>query len=193
MAPAQEGTLGIFVGGKSRRMGGSPKGLLLAPDGLQTLLARTVQLASALGLRAVLVGDAQPYDRLLPTLARVADAPPGIGPLGGLRGLLQTVQAGPVLAVACDMPYLSEVLLGRLLREQPATSVLAARGSSGLWEPLCARYRSEHVLPLLDVAIDAGVRSFQALFRTLQVGELALSASELAQLRDWDAPADLDQ
>lgn len=184
-------TLGIFVGGKSRRMGGRPKGLLLAPESGETLLERTAGLARALGLRAVLVGDAGQYQGLVPELERVPDAPAGIGPLGGLSGLLQHAASGPVLAVACDMPFLTRALLTRFVSEQPSAEVLAARGSSGLWEPLCARYQAEHVTPLLQAAVADGVRSFQGLFARLAARELTLGEDEWAQLADWDAPSDL--
>lgn len=185
------GTLGVFVGGKSSRMGGRPKGLLPSPDGAQTLVERTAGLASVLGLRPVLVGNATAYEGLLPGLTRIADAPSEIGPLGGLHGLL-THSMGRVLVVACDMPYLSHALLARLIAEQPEADVLAARGSGGIWEPLCARYDAERVAPQLGLAIAAGVRSFQALFSRLSVRELALSDSERGELRDWDAPEDLE-
>lgn len=190
-AATPRGLLGIFVGGKSSRMGGLPKGLLPAPDTGEPLVVRLAGLAEALGLRAMLVGNAAPYDGLLPELGRVADAPGGIGPLGGLSGLLQSAGALPVLAVACDMPQLSCALLERFLSEAKGSAVLAARGAEGFWEPLCARYLPALVAPALGTAIESGVRSFQALFRQLQVSELPLSDLERAQLLDWDTPADV--
>jgi molybdopterin-guanine dinucleotide biosynthesis protein A len=188
---SHRGTLGIFVGGKSSRMGGHAKGLLPASDTGQPLLLRTAELAQALGLEAVLVGDASPYAGLLPELERISDLPLGIGPLGGLSGLLQARSDGPVLAVACDMPRLSRALLARFLSEESHAAVLATRGSAGFWEPLCARYLPSLVTPGLKLALADGVRSFQALFARLPVCELALGDDERAQLLDWDAPEDL--
>lgn len=186
----QMGTLGIFVGGKSSRMGGRPKGLLPFPGSQQTLVERMAELATALGLTPVLVGAAAAYEALLPDVARIADEPAEIGPLGGLHGLLCST-VGQALVVACDMPHLSQALLTRLMEEQPSADVLAARSSGGLWEPMCARYAAQRVAPQLELAIAEGVRSFQALFARLSVAELVLSDGERSQLRDWDSPGDI--
>ncbi|MET0413737.1 MAG: NTP transferase domain-containing protein, partial [Polyangiaceae bacterium] len=79
---------GILVGGQSRRMGGTPKGNLDA--GGQSIIARTIELCRALVPasaveRVLLVGDGSAYDVAVP---RLADAPAGVGPLGGLCALL---------------------------------------------------------------------------------------------------------
>jgi molybdopterin-guanine dinucleotide biosynthesis protein A len=70
--------------------------------------------------------------------------------------------------------------------------VLAPRGASGLWEPLCARYDGARMSAPLERAVAAGVRSFQRLFAQLQVSELALAPHERATLVDWDRPEDVD-
>ena len=80
--------VGIFVGGKGRRMGGVAKGLLTAPGGTATLVARLARVVrEAFGeVDLVLVGSADAYAAQgLPSLA---DDPPGVGPIGGLSALL---------------------------------------------------------------------------------------------------------
>src|SRR3954471_21517880 len=104
-------TIGLFVGGAGKRMGGVAKGLLLAPDGRETLVARLVRLCGAVAPHAslYLVGEASAYAEL--GLQVVADEPPGIGPLGGLSGLLLRAQrdgSRAALALACDLPFLDE-------------------------------------------------------------------------------------
>lgn len=174
-------------------MGGVAKGLLPAPDGGAPLVTRLRQLAESLGLRCVLVGQAPAYGGL--GLPMLADDPPGIGPLGGLRALLGAAAGAPVLALACDLPYVSAALLKKLSVapelevNQPPYDVRAARRQER-WEPLCAWY-APSVLPALDRALAAGERSFQALLRRLHVHELPLSAAEAAELTDWDAPGDI--
>src|SRR5580700_4380174 len=86
---------GVFVGGLGSRMGGVPKGLLHGPDGA-TLVERWRALLDALGVEVVLVGSAGLYAST--RLPAVADEPAGIGPLGGLVGLLR--RAGPRQALA---------------------------------------------------------------------------------------------
>jgi molybdopterin-guanine dinucleotide biosynthesis protein A len=181
--------LGIFVGGQGRRMGGVQKALLRAPDSDETLLARLLRIADAAGHEPVLLGAAS-----LPThgVLQLPDAQPIIGPLGGLASLLSYAAQRPALAVACDMPYVTEGLLSRLAREHADAGVLAPRDqATGKWQPLCARYDSPRVLPVLQTALAAGERSFQALFRRLSVTELMLDATELPQLVDWDTPDDM--
>jgi molybdopterin-guanine dinucleotide biosynthesis protein A len=189
---------GIFVGGASARMGGQPKGRLVARDTGEPLIVRTSRLLSALGLRPVLVGDATPYADLVPELARLADQPSGVGPLGGLGALLaaaheESAAAQHVLAFACDMPLLSQALIAKLAQGDAAGDVLAPRGDAGFWEPLCARYRIAPCSPALSAALAAGERSFRALFQRLHVVELMLSASERGELRDWDTPEDVHE
>ena len=183
--------VGIFVGGRATRMGGKPKGLLPAPDTGEPLVLRSTRLARELGFTPVLVGAADAYRTLLPDLTCLADAPSGIGPLGGLMALLRWAGASPAIALACDMPMISAELLARLAAHPSRAQVLAARGASGLWEPLCARYSSAEIAPELTRALDAGVRSFQALFARLVLEELTLSPMERAALVDWDTPEDV--
>jgi molybdopterin-guanine dinucleotide biosynthesis protein A len=172
-------------------MGGKPKGLLPAPDSGEPLVVRSARLARAAGLSPCLVGAAKAYQPLLPELEVVADSAAGIGPLGGLLGLLRSAGDAPVLALACDMPYVTQALLARLAEAEPRGDVLATRGENGLWQPLCARYEGERVRAPLERAIAAGVRSFQRLFAQLQLDELPLSPEERAALVDWDRPEDV--
>jgi molybdopterin-guanine dinucleotide biosynthesis protein A len=181
--------LGIFVGGGATRMGGSPKGLLPAPDTGEPLVVRLARLGHELGCETVLVGRADAYLAALPALAVLADDPPAIGPLGGLGALLAAAGSRRALAVACDMPFVSRDLLARLVAE-PCADALAAR-SAARWEPLCAAYDGSRVSPPLAQALADGVRSFQALFARLDVRELALSPAERAELIDWDTPEDV--
>ena len=97
-----EGMLaGIFVGGRSTRMGGRPKGLLRVPSG-ETLVERWSSIFAALSIPAVLVGQNPAYARL--GMEQLEDAAPNIGPLGGLLALLERAKSGFAIAVACDSP-----------------------------------------------------------------------------------------
>ncbi len=182
--------VGIFVGGASSRMGGAPKGLLAVDETGETIVARMLRLAHELGLEPVFVGAAEPYSELWASVRCVADLPASVGPLGGLSGLLAAAGDAPLLAVACDMPFVSRSLLERLARSEPEAWVLASK-TDGRWDPLCARYDPKHVRPVLDQALASGVRSFQRLFANLTVTELVLDDRERAELVDWDAPEDV--
>jgi molybdopterin-guanine dinucleotide biosynthesis protein A len=184
---------GIFVGGRGLRMGGLPKGLLPLSDG-STLLQRLLRTLeqTGFGVPVVLVGDAEAYTAF--DTPALADAPAGIGPLGGLRALvLQASAEGRpgALALSCDLPFISSGLLVRLIHEQPDALALAPRDET-LWSPLTARY-SVQALPAIEGAIRDGEHSLQRLFARLgaAAGELALDASERQSLRDWDRPEDV--
>jgi len=186
---AQTATLlGVLAGGRGARMGGRDKAALLAPGGGETLLARLIRLGRAAGLELVVVGG-----RGAPGVPLLCDEPSDIGPIGGLCALLSHAGERPAVALACDLPYVSAELIAKLACARSEAAVLAARDAeTGKWQPLFARYDSPRVLPALRAAIAAGSRSFQTFLRNVDVQELPLDATERAQLRDWDAPADLE-
>lgn len=185
--------IGIFVGGRAERMGGVQKALLLAPDGRETLLERTLGVGRAAGLEPVLVGAAELGDHAR-GLSQLPDREPRVGPLSGLSALLDFAGERTVIAVGCDMPRLSAELMARLLREAPDAAVLAPRDAeTGKWHPLCTRYTPSLVRPTLARALAQGARSFQALFRELSVVELAVSEAERETLQDWDKPEDVSR
>jgi molybdenum cofactor guanylyltransferase len=187
MIAAQPPLVGLFVGGAARRMGGAAKGLLPAPGG-ETIVERWRALCGTVELRCVLVGEADAYAGL--EIERIADARPGAGPLGGLVGLLRAQPAAPVVAVACDMPYVTEALLRRLAF---STSVAAALAPwrNDLFEPLFARYDPARVLPLAERQLAGHDLSMQRLLREAGAERFPLSAEEWPLLADWDEPGDL--
>lgn len=185
--------VGLFVGGLGKRLGGVAKGNLKIDGGttvLERLIATTREALP--DARLLLVGEASAYQDC--GLSVVADDPPGIGPLGGLRALLLHARAGDhpqAIALACDQPFLGAGLIRRLAREAPQATALAPR-PGGVWQPLAARY----ALGALS-AVEAGIGEHRhALHRVLErlgegAVELGLSADEEAELRDWDRPEDV--
>ncbi len=176
--------LGVFVGGRSTRMGGHPKGLLAAPDTGEALVVRAVRLARELGATPVLVGDAHAYDLVRCDVSVVCDDPPGVGPLGGLCGLL-------AFALACDMPFVTLDDLRALAVAHPGAACVAARRSDDApWEPFFARYDAPRVLPVVRAAIAAGDRSLQRVMERAGAQSLARDARALD---DWDTPDDVSR
>ncbi len=210
-APAVSDSLviGIFVGGKASRMGGVDKGNLKAPSSSQTLVERLVGLAqkAAPSAELVLVGRSPAYDHL--GLLALADRPSNVGPLGGLNALLSYAEQRSLehaVALACDLPYVSQALLERLIGPDPKLKgsgrapnqgaqypAAVAPSIDGVYHPLFARYRTAPARRAAEAALQSGER---ALYRVLQrlepeVTLLALSEPELQLLSDWDRPADL--
>jgi molybdopterin-guanine dinucleotide biosynthesis protein A len=189
--------IGIFVGGKGRRMGGVPKGNLLYEG--RSILERTLAACDAVVSRSgaarsaiCLVGDSSAYRA--PGVLSLADEPPGRGPMGGLRALLLEAlrRDSPALALANDMPFLDPELLARLSFSVPGAAALAPF-EAGRWQPLFARYAPATVLPILDAALSRLDTRLQVLFEGLgdQAHVLELSAPEQQTLRDWDRPSDV--
>jgi molybdenum cofactor guanylyltransferase len=184
---------GLFVGGKARRFGGIAKGWLETPDG-PSIVERTIAIARSAvpGARLVLVGDASAYERL--GVEAIADAPPGIGPLGGLAALLAEAERRGVrtaLALACDMPLLTTDLIRRLCEVDPGAPVLAPHPHGQPWYALTARYATS-VLPVFRAMIAEREHKLQRLFeRVPGATALVLSEAELGQLVDWDSPEDM--
>ncbi len=175
---------GIFVGGASTRMGGFPKGLLVAPSG-ETIVVRWKRMFGALDVPCVLVGRQAAYDAL--GIETLADDPPGIGPLGGLISLLSHAGTGSAIAVGCDMPFVTDELLARLVGFSSRAPAVAVRRGD-LWEPLFARYRAPAALAVARALAAAGRHALFGVLEALAAEALPMSHEELAELRDWDAP-----
>jgi molybdopterin-guanine dinucleotide biosynthesis protein A len=184
--------IGLFVGGRGTRLGGVDKGNLTF-DGSKLLGRLLATCGEALpSSPVVLVGQAEAYAEH--GLRALSDEPAGIGPLGGLRALLRHAEAlgaNAALALACDLPHLGAALVRRLATELPEADFVAPRDGT-LWHTLVARYGTG-ALPAVDETMAAGERALQRVVRRLggRAVELTVSASERAELRDWDTPADV--
>ncbi len=181
--------VGIFVGGLGRRMGGRAKGMLMAPEGVPIVERSIHACGQAFGANSVvLVGRHSAYDHL--GRPQLEDEPVGIGPMGGLRALLKQADGQRVLALACDMPFITRELLERLSTTSPAAPALAPR-PAGHWQPLCARYTPNVVLPVVDELIASGKHGLFRILEQVEAEELVLSEAEDQLLRDWDTPEDI--
>ncbi|MFO0673451.1 MAG: molybdenum cofactor guanylyltransferase [Polyangiaceae bacterium] len=183
---------GIFVGGRSSRMG-TTKGLLRAPGEARTLVARAADIFRALGVPVALVGEHAEYTHM--GLPMLPDAFSGIGPLGGLVALLAANPTGDVIACACDLPYVSEALAKMLLAAPPARAVTPV--AEGVLQPLFARYAADEVLPIArrrgEDATRGGSPALQGLLAEVGATPLALTLEQEAELRDWDSPSDVER
>jgi molybdopterin-guanine dinucleotide biosynthesis protein A len=127
----------VLAGGRGRRLGRDKLWLEL---GGENLLAGVVRTLGTLGGPVLLVLDREkPLPPLPPELRVVTDLRPGRGSLGGIYTGLKLARTEYVLAVACDMPFLSLPLLRHLLELSPGYDVVVPRLQDGL-EPLHAIY-----------------------------------------------------
>jgi molybdopterin-guanine dinucleotide biosynthesis protein A len=147
-----------MAGGRSTRYG-EPKAFV--PVGGRAIIERAADaLRAVLPELIVSANDTARYAPLgYPVLP---DRVPGLGALGGIHAALvyarETGRPG-ILAVACDMPFVSVPLLSRLVeraREAPMPDLVAPESDNrrGL-EPLFAYY-STRCLPAIEHAMDRG-------------------------------------
>ena len=173
-------------------MGGVPKGLLRRAGSTTPIIVELANLARDLGLPVVLVGWAEAYASVLPDAPVLEDDPPGTGPLGGLAALLACAGPRAAIAVACDMPHVSSRSIEMLLSTSPGASIVAPRDpTGGRWEPFLAKYDSPRVLPVLRQAQEAGIRSLQRVFESIDVRPLPAEAWSAGETTDWDSPSDV--
>ena len=173
-------------GEKSSRMGRDKATLPYSGTTLVNHVARLVR--DAAGTVAVL-GDPARYDML--GFRVYPDLVPDCGPLGGIYTALSVTSTDWNLMVACDMPSLSLSILRNLL-ERAAESTgecVAASGSTGEPEPLCAVYH-RRCAPTLKQAIQDKRFRMRDLIKELQSETVSVASSALANVNtpaDWRA------
>jgi molybdopterin-guanine dinucleotide biosynthesis protein A len=167
----------ILAGGQSRRMG-ADKALLRLPSGGPTLLERIVAAARAVTDDVVVVTE--DAGRLPPMPVRTApDAIAGAGPLAGLVAGFEAARRPDILALACDLPYLSVLLLQWMATQPRMWDALVPYlpnddGKAG-WEPMHALYTRACLAPL-RAALDRGDRQATAFFPAVHVQRLTADA-----------------
>jgi molybdopterin-guanine dinucleotide biosynthesis protein A len=128
----------ILAGGRARRLGGIPKGLLRR-DG-RPVLGHLLALSPRFADTFLVAEDASAYQSF--GVRAVADLVPGRGAPGGVHAALAQARTPWVLAVAADMPFVTAAVVERLLAEpREAVDAVAFCVATRL-EPLLALYRS---------------------------------------------------
>ncbi len=119
------------------------------------------------------------------------DLRPDAGPLAGIEaGLLRASPAG-LLVVACDLPFVSERLVGELLERADARGLLVADGAAksppllGVW-PASA-------LSVLQARLERGERSVRGALAALKIPVWRLAPEHQQQCFNLNTPADWEE
>lgn len=151
----------LLSGGASRRMG------------FDKACLRVGGVPNAQRLGGVLARVAQPLVEVGPGfsgLRAVTEEPPGSGPLvalcAGVQALVAIGSTGPVLVVACDLPFVTAEALS-VLASWPGTAS-AVPVIAGRPQPLCARWSASD-MDLARGLVAAGERSMRALLGAARV------------------------
>ncbi len=129
----------VLAGGASRRMGRDKA--LLDYHGRPQLEWAYALLARHCARTYVSVRAGQENDGARDGLPRIVDGASGAGPIAGIAAAQAAYPAAAWLVVACDLPFLSDALLGDLGSRRGNAAITAYRSAhDGLPEPLCAIY-----------------------------------------------------
>ncbi|MDQ8180430.1 molybdenum cofactor guanylyltransferase [Pelagicoccus sp. SDUM812005] len=179
----------VLCGGKSSRMG-ADKALVEVRPGVSQLERQLALLETFCLKRAVSVGPQGGPQRSVPLgVAEIYDVEGVRGPMAGLIAALKEADGWPVLAIACDMPYLEvSQLLMLLSRRVPALQATAFLAADGMPDPMCAVYEPAALAELERLAAE-GKGSLRRFLQGPQVERLAVEDPLfLASVND---PADL--
>jgi molybdopterin-guanine dinucleotide biosynthesis protein A len=157
----------VFAGGESRRMG---RDKALLEIGGATLLQRAVNLVRRAGGAPFVVGRRRPPQQVAG--ARQIDEAsragrPACGPLMALRWGLADSGAERVLALACDVPFVTVDLIHYLMAQSEGVDVVVPR-CGGVMHVLTAVYAPD-CMPAIDRRLAAGQLAVHALLEDLRV------------------------
>jgi molybdopterin-guanine dinucleotide biosynthesis protein A len=189
--PREDVTAVILAGGESIRMGRDKA--MIAIDGVP-LLARTAALAGRV-CAEVYVSGRDP-GACLPGVPWFADATERIGPMGGIMTAL-TVLSCPILVLSCDLPFMTEKILAKLItardqRHEDAVMTVYRHSQTGYIESLAAIYEPA-ALAYLRVAFE---KESYKLSRAIPEGvrhHIPCRDDEAAVFFNVNRPEDLDR
>jgi molybdopterin-guanine dinucleotide biosynthesis protein A len=131
-------SLAIIAGGKSSRLSGFPKGLLMHQG--RSLLSRVLELEPLMSGVMLVANDPGPYASY--QLRTVTDVVPNRGAPGGVHAALVHARSEWVFAVGCDMPFATRAVADLVISSCSDDDDIVAFEINGRLEPLLAVYRS---------------------------------------------------
>jgi molybdopterin-guanine dinucleotide biosynthesis protein A len=139
----------VLAGGASRRMGRDKAALEYLG---RSQVAIAFDLVSRHCQRAfVSVRPDQTNDPTRAALPQVVDQVAGLGPIAGIAAAQAAFPEAAWLVVACDLPFLGDAAIARLVAARGAHGIVAYRSEhDGLPEPLCAIYEPSTRAGILD-------------------------------------------
>jgi molybdopterin-guanine dinucleotide biosynthesis protein A len=174
----------ILSGGAARRFNGRDKGALVI-DG-RSILERQLVVLGSLTDDIMVVGRDPSWLTRPPSHYRVVfDRFADRGPLGGLDAALAEAVHPLVVIVACDMPYITAPLLGRLAALAASDVDAAVPRTTRGDHPLCAAY-TQGCRPVVLRRLTERKLAMKDLLRDLRVGRL-----DEQELRQFGAPQHL--
>jgi len=181
----------ILAGGKARRMGRIPKGILKTSDGTCIVQRLIIELQQAGAEEIVIVANNPiPYrpfgTQIIPDMRR------DIGPMGGIEAGLRYFagRCDAVLFMPCDLPAITATEISRLVEASRTTDspITFAMTRDFVKHPLCAIVHTD-LSPNICAAIDSGVRSPGSLWS--QLGARTICFDNANAFINLNSPGDL--
>jgi molybdopterin-guanine dinucleotide biosynthesis protein A len=167
----------VLAGGRGSRLGGAKP---TAPLGGEPLIARVLRAAA--GFETVVVAK---RGTALPALSVPVWLEPD-EPFHPLTGLVTALEQGPVVAVACDQPWVTGELLGALAAAGPTVPWV-----DGRFEPFPGHYDPSQLPVLRDaLAEEASLRATLARLAPLKF-DLAPFGEPARLVASINTPEDL--
>lgn len=185
----------ILAGGRSSRLGGTPKQSLVYDGG--TLLDRALAAASG-GSRTAVVGPDP--GTLPPEVVCCREDPPFAGPAAAIAAGLEALAGDAsafTLVLACDMPRAEAAvvrLLAALAASGPAGDGVAACSPDGRIQPLAGFYRTDALKKSVDLLAGRGAlinASVRSLLASLDLQLVTVPAGSTVDVDTWDDAAAL--
>jgi molybdopterin-guanine dinucleotide biosynthesis protein A len=168
---------------------GFPKYLL--PVGGRTIIENTIEILEPFFEELLLVTDNRGRFLWLEGITTVEDLVRGCGPLGGIYTGLKAMSNQKGFFVACDMPFLHNGPLERVLTiAQEDDNLCVVPLVRGRIEPLHAVY-SKQLLPHIERALSQGKLSLKELFRDNGCRYVRVEESEVRAFTNINTPEDL--
>ncbi|MGW1883412.1 NTP transferase domain-containing protein [Streptomyces sp. NPDC001970] len=178
----------VLAGGAAKRLGGADKpGVGI---GGRALLDRVLAACRSAG-RTVVVGDRRATVR---PVIWAREFPPGGGPLAALDAGVRETEAGTVVVLSADLPFLGDTTVRRLLEALDPGGPEAAllTDAEGRDQPLVAAYRTEPLRRELGrIATECGGLAGLPLRRLTQELELDRVAAGPLDAFDCDTWEDI--
>ena len=182
----------LLAGGKSRRMGQDKAAILFRNLPLWQI---QLDLLRKLQLQEIFV-SAQTDPPWRPAdIEFVPDNQPSRGPLSGIAAALSRIDSGHLLALAIDMPFMTESYLRRLCEKVERTGGVVPIIENRA-EPLAAIYPRDAHDEVVDALLGSDFSLQSLVGKLIAAGKLQpiqVSAEEKAFFRNLNEPGDLDR
>ena len=182
----------ILAGGRSRRFGEDKSRHVI--NG-RAMIEHVVEAVAVVAEALLISVGADGAEVDCPPIRQVVDRYADAGPLAGLHAGLAAAETPWLLAVACDMPFITpEVLRALTAVRGPKVDAVVARSPDGRLHPLCACYH-QNIVPVVEAHLEAGTLAMHRLLDGLDhVKYVDLPAGPLRnvnRLSDLDRPETL--